>query len=89
MCQPLQHLKYDLTQIFCSLLFSGNQKARVGWEPSFGATSTKPKLNGSLPPQTPTRTSIMGLPRTPAYRRKTLQDAKLSEGIYSVHFNNS
>ncbi|XP_011608712.2 microtubule-associated tumor suppressor 1 homolog A isoform X2 [Takifugu rubripes] len=60
---------------------SSNQKAKVGWQPSFGATSIKPKLNGSLPPPTPTRTSIMGLPRTPAYRRKTLQDAKLSEAV--------
>lgn len=50
----------------------------------FGAASIKPKLNGSLPPPTPTRTSVMGPPLTPAYRRKTLQDARLGEGIYSV-----
>lgn len=47
----------------------------------------KPKLNGCLPPPTPTRASIMGLPHTPAYRRKNLQDAKQSEGISSVHCN--
>lgn len=48
-----------------------------------------PKLKGSLIPPTPTRTSIMGLPLTPAYRRKTLQDTRLSEGIYSVLFESN
>lgn len=88
MCQPLQHLKYDLKYLALCFI-PDNQKAKAGWEPSLGAASIKPKLNGSLPPPTPTRTSIMGLPHTPAYRRKTPQDAKLSEGIYSVHFNKS
>lgn len=88
MYQPLQHLKYNL-KYFALCFIPDNQKASL-CEPSFGATSIKPKLNGSLPPPpTSTRTSIMGLPHTPTYRRKTLQYPKLSEGIYSVHVDKS
>lgn len=50
-------------------------------EPSFGnasAASIKHQLNGSQPPQTPTRPSFMGPPLTPASKlpRKTPRPSK-------------
>lgn len=51
-----------------------SRKAAVAGEPSLGNTSVKHQLNGLRPPQTPSRTSLVGLPPTPASRlsRKTL-----------------
>ncbi|XP_044060170.1 microtubule-associated tumor suppressor 1 homolog A isoform X2 [Siniperca chuatsi] len=56
---------------------TGSQRAQATGEPSLGTGSTasiKPQLNGSRPPQTPTRPSLMGPPATPASRlpRKTV-----------------
>lgn len=60
---------------FCFIL--GSQRAQATGDPSLGTASTasiKPQLNGSRPPQTPTRSSLTGPPPTPASRlpRKTL-----------------
>lgn len=82
----LQHLSFEL-KYFVLCFIPGNQTAKAAREPSFGAAGIKPKPNASLPPPTPTRTPIMGLPHASAYRRRTLQDAKLTEGIDSVQFN--
>lgn len=56
---------------------TGSQRAQATGEPPLGtpsAASIKAQLNGSRPPQTPTRPSLMGPPPTPPYRllRKTL-----------------
>ncbi|KAM9356774.1 microtubule-associated tumor suppressor 1 homolog A [Symphorus nematophorus] len=56
---------------------TGGQRTLAAGEPALGTASTasvKPQLNGSQPPQTPTRPSLMGPPPTSASRlpRKTL-----------------
>lgn len=67
-------MSYHFTDI------TDSRKAAAAGEPSLGNTSVKPQLNGLRPPQTPSRTSLVGLPPTPASRlsRKTL-------GRSSVH----
>uniref|UniRef100_A0A3B4Z799 Microtubule associated scaffold protein 1 n=1 Tax=Seriola lalandi dorsalis TaxID=1841481 RepID=A0A3B4Z799_SERLL len=55
---------------------TGSQRAQASGDPSLGtasAASIKPQLNGSRPPQTPTRPSLKGPPPTSASRlpRKT------------------
>lgn len=82
----------------CAHCIPGCQRVQATGEPSLGTASTartgsiQPQLNGSRPPQTPTRPSLMGPPATPASRlpRKTLGpsrslteasvDTELSEG---------
>ncbi|XP_067454800.1 microtubule-associated tumor suppressor 1 homolog A isoform X2 [Thunnus thynnus] len=67
----------------------GSHRAQAAGELSLGTASTaniKPQLNGSRPPQTPTRPSLMGPPPTSASRlpRKTLGPSRSLPGT-SVH----
>ncbi|XP_042349087.1 microtubule-associated tumor suppressor 1 homolog A [Plectropomus leopardus] len=64
---------------------TGSQRARATGEPSLGTASTAsvtPQLNGSRPPHTPTRPSIMGPPPTPTSRppRKALGQSRSLTG---------
>lgn len=68
----------------------GSQRVQATGEPCLGnasAASTKHQLNGSQPPQTPTRPSLMGPPPTPASKlpRKTPRPSRsLAEaGVHS------
>ncbi|XP_067454797.1 microtubule-associated tumor suppressor 1 homolog A isoform X1 [Thunnus thynnus] len=68
---------------------AGSHRAQAAGELSLGTASTaniKPQLNGSRPPQTPTRPSLMGPPPTSASRlpRKTLGPSRSLPGT-SVH----
>lgn len=64
-----------LVLILCLFLLHCIPASQRGGPPlgAASAASIKPKLNGSQPPQTPTRSSLMGLPPTSASRlpRKT------------------
>lgn len=75
--------------VFVFHCIPGSRRAQATRETSLGNTSIKPQLNGSLPPQTPSRASLMGLPPTPASRlpHKTLGPSTLhkpSEGDGSI-----
>ncbi|KAM7389430.1 hypothetical protein PAMP_023411 [Pampus punctatissimus] len=71
----------------------GSERAQASREPSLGTASTasiKLQLNGSRPPQTPSRPSFTGPPPTPASRvpRKPLRPSRSLTGT-SVHSEQS
>lgn len=78
------------SNVFGFYCIPGCQRTQAAGEPSLGNASIKPQLHGSRPLQTPTRTSLMGLPPTPASRpsRKTLGPSsvhtELNEGAGST-----